>query len=177
MVSNLGRDPERDKELYQKNLTPKKRTVPPEHNARRKEDLGQERTIMSDRKPPSPEVARRPHWPYLGTVALQEICHYQKTTELLIQKLTFAYLVWELSQGYNPRNIATESYSWQGLAIRVLQESSRYMLVGLLENANLCTIHMNTLLYSTRICSWPSDCKEDHPAGEGARGSHPGVWK
>ena len=49
-------------------------------------------------------------WPYqhyLRTVALQEIHRYQKTTELLIWRLPFACLVWELSQDYHPRNATT----------------------------------------------------------------------
>ena len=50
----------------------------------------------------------------LGTVALQEICQYQKTTDLLIWKLLFAHLIWELNQEYYLRNLTMESYNWKG---------------------------------------------------------------
>ena len=59
MGSDLARDPQRDKESCQK-LAPKKRTVLPKHNARRKEDPDQERTMKSERKPPSPGVPSLP---------------------------------------------------------------------------------------------------------------------
>lgn len=35
-----------------------------------------------------------------GTVALQEICRYQKSTELLVRRLPFQRLVWEIAQDY-----------------------------------------------------------------------------
>ena len=47
----------------------------------------------------------------------------------------------ELSQEYHPQNLTMESYSWQGSAIEDLQEAYEYMLVGLLEDVNLCAIH------------------------------------
>ena len=38
--------------------------------------------------------------------------------------------------------LTTKPYSWKCLAIGALHEASEYMLVGLLEDTNLCTIHM-----------------------------------
>ena len=49
--------------------------------------------------------------------------------------------MWELSQDYHPINMAKEFYNWQGSATRALYEASEYMLVGLLKDGNLCTIH------------------------------------
>ena len=107
--------------------------------------------MMTKKKPPSPKEISRLHQHCLGIVGLQEIHHYQKTMELLILKLLFAHLMWELSQDYHPRNVAMESHSWQGLVIRSLQGASEYILVGLLEDANLCTIH------ATHITMQPRD--------------------
>ena len=150
MGSDLARDLQREKELCQKKLAPKKRTVPPKHDARRKEDPDRERDTMIERKPPSQRGTRRLHWHHLGTVAPQEIQCYQKPMELLIWKLLFTCLTWELSKDYHPGNRATESYSWQGSAIRVLQEASKYVPIGLLEDANLCVIHAKHITIQPR---------------------------
>ena len=42
---------------------------------------------------------KKPHRFRPGTVALREICRYQKSTELLIRKLPFQRLVCEIAQG------------------------------------------------------------------------------
>ena len=70
-----------------------------------------------------------------GTVALQEICRYQKSTELLIRWLPFQRLVREIAQDYKARlNFASG-------AILALQEAAEAYLVGLFEDTNLCAIH------------------------------------
>ena len=71
-----------------------------------------------------------------GTVALREIRHYQKLTELLIRKLLFQQLVREIAQDLGKRDAR-----FQSGAIIVLQEASEAYLVGLLEDSNLCAIH------------------------------------
>ena len=45
----------------------------------------------------APKVVKRLHRFRPGTVALKEIQRYQKSTELLIRKLPFQRLVWEIS--------------------------------------------------------------------------------
>ena len=135
MGSDPARDLQREKESCWKKSAPKKRTGPPEDDARRKEDPDWERATMSERRP-------HQHHP--------EIHCYQKTMELLIQKLPFAYLVWELSQDCQSGNANTESYGWQGSAMQALQEAREYMLVGLLEDANLCLIHMKCIMIQFR---------------------------
>ena len=82
-----------------------------------------------------------------GTVALKEIRRYQKSTDLLIQKLPFQQLI---------REIASDSdvicsplcgkVRFQSAAIMVLQEASEAYLVGLFEDTNLCAIHQELLL-------------------------------
>ena len=70
-----------------------------------------------------------------GTVALHEICQYQKTTELLIRKLPFNRLVREVA-----RDFKTDLH-FQPLAIGALQEAAEAYLVGLFKDTNLCAIH------------------------------------
>ena len=43
---------------------------------------------------------KRPHHYHPGTVALYEIRRYQKSTELLIRKLPFSCVVWEIAQDF-----------------------------------------------------------------------------
>ena len=68
-------------------------------------------------------------------MALREIRHYQKSTELLIRKLPFQRLVREIAQ-----DIKTDLW-FQSSAIMALQEASEAYLVGLFEDTNLCAIH------------------------------------
>ena len=70
-----------------------------------------------------------------GTVALREIRRYQKSTELLIRKLSFARLVREVGM-----DIRTD-LRWTPQALGALQEASEAYLVDLLEDTNLCCIH------------------------------------
>ena len=82
-----------------------------------------------------PAGGKKPHRYRPGTVALREICRYQKSTELLIRRLPFQRLVREIAQDYRSRlNFASR-------AILALQEAVEAYLVGLLEDTNLCTIH------------------------------------
>ena len=81
------------------------------------------------------EGGKKPHRYRPGTVALQEICRYQKSMKLLIRRLPFQRLVREIAQDYKSRlNFASG-------AILALQEAAEAYLVGLFEDTNLCTIH------------------------------------
>ena len=78
---------------------------------------------------------KKPHWYRPGTVALRKICRFQKSTELLIRRLPFQRLVWEIAQDFKGRlNFASG-------AILALQEAAEAYLVGLFEDTNLCAIH------------------------------------
>ena len=70
-----------------------------------------------------------------GVVALREIRKYQKSTELLINKLAFQRLTREIASNYmsDPR--------FQPSAIIALQEASEAHLIGYFEDANLCRVH------------------------------------
>ncbi|EGW02317.1 histone H3.3 isoform X1 [Cricetulus griseus] len=80
-----------------------------------------------------------------GTVALREIHRYQKSTELLIQKLPFQRLVREMAQVFKT------DLRFRGAATGALQEASEAYLVGLFEDTNLCAIH------AKRVTIMPKD--------------------
>ena len=67
-------------------------------------------------------------------MALPEIRHYQKPTELLIRKLPFQRLVREIQDFKTDLRL-------QSAAIGALQEASEAYLVGLFEDTNLCAVH------------------------------------
>lgn len=73
-----------------------------------------------------------------GTLALREIRHFQKSTDLLLRKLPFARLIKEISLDF----VGPEyGLRWQLNAILALQEALETYLVHLLEDTNLCAIH------------------------------------
>ena len=86
----------------------------------------------------------RKFWP--GTVALQEIWQFQKSTELLIRKLPFSWLVCEIAQA-----VGKTDMHFQGSTIICLQEAAEAFLVGLMEDTNLCAIH------TKRVTIMPKD--------------------
>ena len=86
-----------------------------------------------------------------GTVALREIWHYQKLTELLIRKLPFQRLVREIAQ-----DLGKMSIHFQSGAIIALQEAAEAYLVGLLKDSNLCAIH------AKRVTIMPKDIQLVH---------------
>ena len=87
-----------------------------------------------------------------GTVALKQIRQYQKSTELLIRKLPFQRLVWEIA---GDSEIITSplcgKVRFQSAAIMALQEAAEAYLVGLFEDTNLCAIH------AKRVTIMPKD--------------------
>ena len=87
----------------------------------------------------------KPHRFKPGTVALREIRKYQKSTELLIRRAPFQRLVKEIAHKIN------NELRFQPQTIMALQESSEAYLIGLFEDANLCTIH------AKRITIMPKD--------------------
>ena len=85
--------------------------------------------------PTSKQNVKKPHRYHPGTVALCEIHRYQKSTDLLIQKLPFQCLIREITQDFKT------DLRFQSSAIMALQEAAEYYLVGLFEDTNLCCIH------------------------------------
>ena len=89
----------------------------------------------------------KPHRYRAGTAALRDICHFQKGTALLIQKLPFQRLVREIAQDFKT------DLRFQSAAILCLQEAVEAYLVGLFEDSNLCAIH------AKRVTIMPKDIK------------------
>ncbi|KAG2418760.1 histone H3 [Aspergillus terreus] len=87
---------------------------------------------------PTPTGRRRRYRP--GTVALKEIRKYQRSYDLLIQKLPFARLVREVALDILPAERGAE-LRWQSHAIQALQEAAEAFLVHLFEDTNLCALH------------------------------------
>ena len=69
-------------------------------------------------------------------MALNKICQFQKSTELLIHKLPSSHLIYKIAQ-----EVGKFDMHFQVHAILALQEAAEYYLVGLLEDTNLCMIH------------------------------------
>ena len=95
--------------------------------------------------PPRMGGLKRPMRYRPGMVALREIHHYQKSTELLIRKLPFNRLVREIAQDFKT------DFRFQAQAILALQEAAEAYLVGLFEDTNLCGIH------AKRVTIMPKD--------------------
>ena len=68
-------------------------------------------------------------------MALWEIHWYQKTAELLLQKLPFKRLIWEIAQDWQPK------IRFQGIGMGALQEVAEAYLIGVFKDTNLCMIH------------------------------------
>ncbi|TIA88290.1 hypothetical protein E3P99_02678 [Wallemia hederae] len=72
-----------------------------------------------------------------GTAALREIRKYQKSTDLLIQKLPFSRLVREIHEEFLNSGYRLEVFParWQSSALLCLQEAAEAYLVHLFEDA------------------------------------------
>lgn len=97
-------------------------------------------TKTSDVQPGDPTPQGRPRRYKPGTVALKEIRKYQRSYDLLIQKLPFARLVREVALEMLPADVGAE-LRWQSHAIQALQEAAEAFLVHLFEDTNLCALH------------------------------------
>ncbi|XP_058297297.1 histone H3.3A-like [Hylobates moloch] len=91
-------------------------------------------TKATRKSAPSTGGVKKPHRYRPGTVALREIRHYQKSTELLIRKLPFQRLVREIAQDFKT------DLRFQSTAI----------------DTNLCAIH------ATRVTIMPKDIQLAH---------------
>jgi histone H3 len=78
---------------------------------------------------------KKPHRWRPGTVALREICKYQKNTDLLMRKAPFQRLVREIACGIKL------DLRMQSTALLALQEAVEAYLVGLFNNTNECALH------------------------------------
>ncbi|KAG6869275.1 hypothetical protein C0993_000028 [Termitomyces sp. T159_Od127] len=95
---------------------------------------------------------KKPHRFRPGTVALREIRKYQKSTDLLINRLPFSRVVREIALDMitDENDYSTSGLRWQSSAILALQEATEAFLVHLFEDANLCAIHAKRVTIMTR---------------------------
>ena len=70
-----------------------------------------------------------------GTVALREIRKYQKSTDLLIRKISFQRLVREVAQS------VSDDLRFQSTALLALQKAAEAYLTNMFEDVNLIAIH------------------------------------
>jgi histone H3 len=111
-----------------------------------------------------PDGSKKPHRYRPGTVALRQIRHYQKSTELLMRKLPFQRLVREIAQDFKM------DLRFQGNAITALQEASEAYIVSLFEDVNLMAIH------AKRVTIMPKDLKLAHRIRGDDMRFHRAVW-
>ena len=71
---------------------------------------------------------------FSSTKSLLEIAYYQKRVGLLISKLSFQRVVWEITKDIR-------EYHYQSSAILALQEGAEGYLVGLFKDTMLEAIH------------------------------------
>ena len=83
------------------------------------------------------EHIRKPRRYRPGTVTLREIRCYQKSTELLIPKISFQRLVREVVHSLYPH----ENFRFQSTALLALQEAVENFLVCMLTQVNDLAIH------------------------------------
>ena len=81
-------------------------------------------------------------------MALREIKHYQRTTQLLLLRLPFARLVREVATV-----VSRHDHRWQAEAIEALQEASESYLIGLLEDAYAHHVSTPTFLSFSHVSS------------------------
>ena len=87
------------------------------------------------RKKVSTGGVKKPHHYKPGTMALQEIQKYQRSTELLCRRLSVARLIREITQDFKV------GLHFQAFALLAIQEAMETWLVHLMEDMNLCAIH------------------------------------
>lgn len=84
----------------------------------------------TSQRPPSSSAAKTKPRYKPGALALREIRHLQRTTDLLLRKLPFARLVRELQTPFTK-----QPFRWQAEALLALQEAAEAHLVRLFEDA------------------------------------------
>ncbi|KAH9304742.1 hypothetical protein KI387_009146, partial [Taxus chinensis] len=89
-------------------------------------------TKVARKSAPATRGVKKPHKFRPNTVALREIRKYQKSTKILIRKLSFQCLVREITQDFKT------GLRFQSSVVTALQEVTEAYLVGLFEDTNLC---------------------------------------
>ena len=93
----------------------------------------------------------KPHRYRVGTAALKDIHHFQKSTALLIHKLPFQRLVREIAQDFKT------DLRFQSVAILCLQEAAEAYLVGLFKTPTYAPSMQSESPSCPRTFSWPDE--------------------
>ena len=101
----------------------------------------------SKSRPAFTGAIKKPHRFHPGTVALQQIRRYQKSTELLCRKLCVARLIRKVAQDFKM------DLRFQATALLAIQEAMEAWLVRLMEDMNLCAIHAKCVTIQPRDLS------------------------
>lgn len=123
-------------------------TNPP---AQRKPNPDADVTIPTSSSRPKKNVPRRilptkrkSTKPKQGETALQDIQHYQTSTELLFPKTSFSRLVREVGQDYKT------DVRFSSLALQAIQVATESYLIDVLEEANICALHAKRVTVSSQ---------------------------
>eukprot|EP00804_Cyclotella_cryptica_P018823 CCRYP_020971-RA/>CCRYP_020971-RA protein AED:0.07 eAED:0.07 QI:0/-1/0/1/-1/0/1/0/113 len=87
-------------------------------------------TKAARKSAPTAGGCKKPHRYHPGTVALHEICKYQKITDLLIRKLPFQRFLREVRQDFRG------DMRYTATALAASQEASEAYLIGLMEDTS-----------------------------------------
>ncbi|KAK6017301.1 core histone H2A/H2B/H3/H4, partial [Ostertagia ostertagi] len=85
-----------------------------------------------------------------GVKALKEIRHLQRTTELLIPRLSFQRVVRDIANKITAERGIKEDYRWQSNALLALQEAAEVYLTCLFGDTNLAAIHARRVTIMNR---------------------------
>ena len=88
-----------------------------------------------------------------GAKAMHEVRHYQKTTELLIPKVSFQRVIREMCAREDINQSIGEHIRFESQALLALQEAAEAYIVCCFEDAHLCSMH------AKRITIQPKDIK------------------
>ena len=126
------------KKLARKGGKAPRDTPKPQQTTGGKDPRKQFTTKAPRKSTPATGGVKKPHRWRPGMVALHEIRHFQKNTDLLIAMLPFARLVREIAQDVGQHGF---DYCFQSATIFALQVAAEAYLVQFLDDTNLCAIH------------------------------------
>jgi histone H3 len=113
--------------------------------------------MKAAKKGPGSGVVKKRHRWRAGTVALREIRKFQRSTSLLLPRLTFSRCVREIARDYQ------NNLRFSAAAMDAIQEAAEAYLVKLAEHAQLEAVHAKRLTVqpsdmhiAMRLCR---DCK------------------
>ncbi|WKY12079.1 hypothetical protein Q1695_003558 [Nippostrongylus brasiliensis] len=111
--------------------------------------LQTKRGLMTEE--PEPEKLKLTKRLKQGVKALREIRHFQRTTNLVVPRMSFQRVVRDIANKITADRNIKEEYRWQANALLALQEAAEVYLTCLFEDTNLAAIH------ARRVTIMPKD--------------------